>query len=213
LFIAPEIISDKKYNSKTDIWSLGVVTYFLLSGSPPFDGDDRSQLFECIKSGKFEFSGKIWDFISEDWKDFICKCLTKDNKSRPSAEELLEHVWIVDTPKSEIDENLVKESLSNLSDYANHNKFQQGVVNFLTYTWVQKEEINKLSEIFKAIDANNDGRISIDEITKYIKQVMGSSNFDEIIEIYDKIDTNKSGFIDYSEFLSATINKKMLLRK
>ena len=70
-----------------------------------------------------------------------------------------------------------------------------------------------MSEIFKAIDANNDGRISIDEITKYIKQVMGSSNFDEIIEIYDKIDTNKSGFIDYSEFLSATINKKMLLRK
>mmetsp|Transcript_29265 Transcript_29265/g.33541 ORF Transcript_29265/g.33541 Transcript_29265/m.33541 type:complete len:168 (+) Transcript_29265:258-761(+) len=45
LFIAPEICSDKKYNSKADIWSLGVVTYFLLSGTPPFDGDDRAELF------------------------------------------------------------------------------------------------------------------------------------------------------------------------
>ena len=58
LFIAPEIISDKKYNSKADIWSLGVVTYFLISGTPPFDGDSRDELFDCIKSAKFEFSGK-----------------------------------------------------------------------------------------------------------------------------------------------------------
>ena len=213
LFIAPEIISGKNYNSKADIWSLGIVTYFLLSGNPPFDGDDRDELFAAIKLAKFEFSAKIWEYISEDWKDFIRKCLTKESKSRPSAEDLLSHTWITDTPKSEIDADIARECLDNLTDYSNHNRFQQGIVNFLTYTRAQNEEINKLAQIFKSIDVNNDGTLSIVEITKYIKQIMGSSNIEEITEIYDKIDTNKSGFIDYSEFLSATINKEMLLRK
>lgn len=103
--------------------------------------------------------------------------------------------------------------MENLNNYSNHNKFQQGVVNFLTYTSVEKEEMNKLTEIFKSIDVNNDGKLSIEEIFKYIKKVMGSCNSDEINEICDKIDTDKSGYIDYSEFLSATINKKKLLRK
>ena len=107
----------------------------------------------------------------------------------------------------------MKKCLENLSDYSNHNKFQQGVINFLTYTTSHKEEIDRLSEIFKAIDVNNDGHLSKDEITKYIKEVMGSSNIEEITEIYDKVDTNKSGFIDYTEFLSAAISKNVILRK
>jgi len=126
---------------------------------------------------------------------------------------LLGHSWIIDTPQTEINQKLIKESLENLNNYSNHNKFQQGVVNFLTYTSVEKEEMNKLTEIFKSIDVNNDGKLSIEEISKYIKKVMGSCNSDEINEICDKIDMNKSGYIDYSEFLSATINKKKLLRK
>lgn len=213
LFIAPEIISDKKYNDKADIWSLGVVVYFLIWGHPPFDGDDRSELFSCIKSGIYSFGGRIWKCVSKDCKDFISKCLIKDLKVRHSAEELLEHPWIIDTPKNEIEEDLAKSCLDNLSSYSHHNKFQQGVVHFLTYTSMQKEEINKLTEIFKEIDTNNDGKLSIEEITKYYKRVMGSCNAQEIQDIYDKIDTDKSGYIDYSEFLSASINKKTLLRK
>lgn len=63
----------------------------------------------------------------------------------------------------------------------------------MTYTAAQKEEISKLSEIFKAIDTNNDGKLSADEITKYIKKVMGGCNVQEIAELYDRIDTDKSG--------------------
>lgn len=134
-------------------------------------------------------------------------------KNRPSAEVLLQHEWIVDTPTTEIGEDCIKESLTNLHTYSEFNKFQQGIVNFLTYTHSDKNEVNRLSEIFKQIDENNDGKLDVDEITKYIKQVMGTCNYDQVKEIFEKIDTDKSGYIDYSEFLSATINKKNLLRK
>ena len=213
LFIAPEIISEKKYNSAADIWSLGVVTYFLIWGHPPFDGDSRNELFETIKSGYFSFSGKIWTKVSEDCKAFISKWLTVDQKKRPSAEKLLENKWITKTPTTEIDDEVAKVCLQNLNNYSHHNKFQQGVVHFLTYTWAQKQEVNKLSDLFKKIDKNNDGKLTVDEIAQYVKDIMGNVNYQEIKEVFNQIDIDKSGYIDYSEFLSATINKKTLLRK
>mmetsp|Transcript_542 Transcript_542/g.477 ORF Transcript_542/g.477 Transcript_542/m.477 type:complete len:192 (+) Transcript_542:95-670(+) len=134
LFIAPEIISEKKYGPAADIWSLGVVTYFLICGNPPFDGDSREELFQSIKSGDFSFSNKVWTKVSEDCKDFISKCLSIDQKKRPSCEKLIEHCWITKTPTIEVDETVAKECMKNLNNYSHHNKFQQGVVHFLTYT-------------------------------------------------------------------------------
>jgi calcium-dependent protein kinase len=213
LFIAPEIIAEKKYNSKADIWSLGVVVYYLIWGYPPFDGDDRAELFSKIKSGKFSFNGKIWKWVSQDCQEFIMLCLTKDAKLRPSADRLMKHKWIVDTPQTKLEDSMVKSSLENLGNYSLQNKFQKGIIQFLTYTSSHKEEMKKLSEVFKAIDINNDGKLSIEEISIYIKKVMGSWNAEEVKEIYEKIDTDKSGYVDYSEFLSATINKRTLLRQ
>src|SRR5438105_1951482 len=70
-FIAPEILKKEKYGSKCDIWSLGVVTYSLISGKYPFELPERLQLFELIKKGHFEFSDPIWNQISEEAKSFI----------------------------------------------------------------------------------------------------------------------------------------------
>lgn len=50
LYMAPEIIANQKYDAKVDIWSLGVVTYILLSGRPPFKGKSRAEIFESIKA-------------------------------------------------------------------------------------------------------------------------------------------------------------------
>ena len=56
-YIAPEILTGK-YNEKCDIWSIGVILYILLSGKPPFNGDNDQVIMDKVKTGKFKFNSK-----------------------------------------------------------------------------------------------------------------------------------------------------------
>lgn len=69
-YIAPEVLN-KKYDSKCDIWSLGVITFILLSGIPPFNGKDDDEIFARIKRGNFSFENRVWHKVSNEAKDFI----------------------------------------------------------------------------------------------------------------------------------------------
>ena len=59
LYNAPEVL-EGKYNLKCDLWSLGVVTFMLLSGKPPFNGKDTQELDKRIKANDFDYIGEVW---------------------------------------------------------------------------------------------------------------------------------------------------------
>lgn len=96
-YVAPEILQGKRYGKEVDIWSIGVITYILLCGYPPFHDDNQAILFRQIKSGKFTFDSPYWDHVSDDAKDLIRKMLVLDPKQRWTAGQLLEHKWITGT--------------------------------------------------------------------------------------------------------------------
>jgi len=93
-YVAPEILKMKKYDSKVDLWSIGVILYILLCGFPPFTNNNRLLLYNHIKSGKYSFPSPYWDHITEEAKECIGKLLQVDSEKRLSATDLLEHVWI-----------------------------------------------------------------------------------------------------------------------
>ena len=70
-YMAPEILEGKKYDSKCDIWSLGVLLYTLLSGYSPFEASTRNDMFYKIKAAKFTFDHPEFADVSEDAKDLI----------------------------------------------------------------------------------------------------------------------------------------------
>lgn len=76
-YIAPEILKSD-YNEKCDVWSVGVILFILLSGKPPFGGDNDKEILDSVKTGMFTFSGKEWQDISQDAKDLIKAMLTYD---------------------------------------------------------------------------------------------------------------------------------------
>lgn len=101
-YVAPEVLEGKGYDLKVDCWSLGVIIYVMLCGFPPFYDEDNEKMFELIKQGQYDFPSPFWDEISSSAKDLISKLLVTDPKKRLSAEEVLQHEWLVGktTPKT-----------------------------------------------------------------------------------------------------------------
>jgi len=94
-YVAPEILKGKGYGKAVDFWSIGVILYVLLCGFPPFYEETNKKLFEKIKSGKYDFPSPYWDDISDMAKDLIRKLLVVDPSKRLTADEILEHPWVV----------------------------------------------------------------------------------------------------------------------
>ena len=93
-YVAPEILRGDKYGAEVDVWSIGVITYILLAGYPPFYDDDSKRLFKKIKEGRYFFHEEHWSNASPESMDIIRKMLTVQQKDRWSAEQLLKHPWI-----------------------------------------------------------------------------------------------------------------------
>ncbi|GAX19767.1 calcium/calmodulin-dependent protein kinase I [Fistulifera solaris] len=80
-YVAPEVLR-REYTKMCDIWSIGVITYILLCGYPPFYGDSDTQIFESVKVGRFDFPSPEWDDISKSAKAFVTEMLQKDPDKR-----------------------------------------------------------------------------------------------------------------------------------
>ncbi len=98
--MAPEIIMEEKYDQGVDVWSVGIITYILLTGRPPFTGKTKEQIFESIKNDPLLFEPKVWKKISPEAREFVEKALVKDKTKRPSSCELINHPWIKNTVKN-----------------------------------------------------------------------------------------------------------------
>ncbi|PHZ12421.1 calcium/calmodulin dependent protein kinase 2 [Rhizopus microsporus ATCC 52813] len=94
-YVAPEVLLGTGHGKPVDLWSVGVIMYTLLSGYTPFYGEDQNELFSAIMSGRYEFDDEYWSEISAEAKNLIDRLLTFDPKDRITAEEALEHPWIM----------------------------------------------------------------------------------------------------------------------
>lgn len=93
-YVAPEVLRRKPYGKAVDVWSIGVISYILLCGYPPFYHENDAELFQQIMRGDYEFDSPYWDNISSSAKDFIRRLMNVDSKARITCEECLKHPWI-----------------------------------------------------------------------------------------------------------------------
>ena len=115
-YIAPEVLNSE-YNEKCDIWSIGVILYILLSGRPPFDGNDDREIVKRVKTGEYSMSGAEFKSISQDAKDFIKAMLNFDMNARIDALSALNHTWIKKKVNEPVDTNATIAALTNLKNF------------------------------------------------------------------------------------------------
>ncbi|XP_064646952.1 death-associated protein kinase 1-like isoform X2 [Lineus longissimus] len=111
-FVAPEVINYEPLCLLTDMWSVGVITYILLSGCSPFMGDDQQETYGNITGCDFKFYDEYFSTTSELAKDFIQKLFVKDPRKRLSAAQCLSHPWIA--PKEKSQKQLMRSSSINM---------------------------------------------------------------------------------------------------
>jgi len=93
-YMAPEIIRGDPYGPEVDIWAIGVITYVMLAGFPPFDGENDVEVFASILAIRYDFPSPEWDKISSEAKNFIQSILVDSPSQRLTAMDCLQHPWI-----------------------------------------------------------------------------------------------------------------------
>ncbi|CAN0016914.1 unnamed protein product, partial [Phaeothamnion confervicola] len=94
-YVAPEILMRKPYGAPVDMWSIGVITYIILGGYPPFhDTNQQTRLYARIKRGLYRFHDEYWKDVSPEAKDLIARMLVVEPEQRITAAQALEHPYL-----------------------------------------------------------------------------------------------------------------------
>jgi serine/threonine protein kinase len=225
-YMAPEVIEQiftksgkgaRVYGEKVDIWSIGVITYMLLSGGAPFDRDGSGD-YEKIRGEHkvgVDFKGSG---IHRDAQEFIKACLTYDPEERLSSAQACEHAWImkfdgaVISGERHVPRSEAMEHVHAMQRFATFSKIKRLTLMILApqLKSVRKHQ-EKLANWFTELDTHQTGRISMDELEAGLKHLgIHTKHPDDpdpdavdIKKLFDCLDEDHTGRVRYTEYLAA----------
>eukprot|EP00597_Dinobryon_sp_UTEXLB2267_P002858 CAMPEP_0170076906 /NCGR_PEP_ID=MMETSP0019_2-20121128/13831_1 /TAXON_ID=98059 /ORGANISM="Dinobryon sp., Strain UTEXLB2267" /LENGTH=706 /DNA_ID=CAMNT_0010288919 /DNA_START=132 /DNA_END=2249 /DNA_ORIENTATION=+ len=180
-YTAPEVLNGN-YDHRCDVWSLGVLCYMLLSGSPPFFGKSVEDVYHSILNKEANFNDKKFKHISNSCMDFMKRLLVREVRYRPTSAEALRHPFISGAsffPKYDnIRPGEIAEHASGALSLLSINKINQIMDSFMIYVRADNltralmkmvahsfgsTELNQFREEFQAIDRTGTGSISMSD--------------------------------------------------
>lgn len=204
--MAPQVLRGV-YTSQADLWSIGVITYMLLSNTKPFYGKKRRHVVSKILKGSYKFYSPSWGNISDEAQNFVINLLQVDPKLRMNASAALEHDWFSkEFPLSDRAPN--QEMMDSVHDTIVHygavSEFKKMALMVIAHKSTT-EEIFGLRQAFDAFDTANNGTISLEEFKAAMEKSEVKYSEKDIEKIFQSIDVGADGEIYYLEFLAATL--------
>lgn len=191
MYMAPEIMKYKKYDTKADLWSLGVIFYQMLTGKTPYTARSHSELMNNIENQDIVFPKCI--NVTKEGLDLLLKLLQKKSDERMTWEELFKHIWLND------------ENIEHLFQTTHINNLNNNRYNDITNSVIDNND----DEIFSIEIENED----FDNTTSFNKnnEIM-KNNFNNYLEdtkfdpVKISIIENEEDTEDTSLFLSETFD-------
>merc|ERR1712232_408338 len=210
-YVAPQVLAGK-YDQLSDLWSCGVIMYVLLCGYPPFFGETDAEVLSKVRLGNFSFNAADWKNVSEDAKNLIRMLLKMNPRDRYTAEQALNHEWIKNKAPKATGGALQEGMVQNLRGFRSQNKLKKAALQIIA-NQLNEEQIKALRDTFMSLDANGDGKLTINEMKDGIKKAGLKEIPPDLQQIMEDIDSDGSGVIDYTEFLAATLDKRTYLKE
>ena len=219
-YMAPELYDEGTiYDSSVDMWAIGVVAYMLLSGKRPFHHADPRVKADQIRNDPLRFSERQWEHVSDDAKDFCLQLMQKRPRDRLSATAARDHRWIQHTSsvhaiadashgrfQRRFQSVSVIQSLNAFTEADDLKKLALEVIAFST----PPSKLKELREMFVKIDVDDSGTLSLDEF-KAAMALHPDVPQDRVEQIFNTMDHEGSGEVDYSMFLSAMLGRRRSL--
>ena len=203
-YMSPEMIEGHSC-PQSDIWSVGIIVYLMLTGKYAFDAKEGENLYNKIKHNEIDMEPLIESECSEEAKDFIVRCLKKKYQERMTTAECLEHAWITKFCVKKNSNLLNEDTVDTLLDFANKNALQKEIYYFIAKI-SSEGDINKLKQFFNQLDVDNSGTLTIEEVETAFRQINIDITEEELKQIWDGLDFHKDGQVNYSEFLAAMVS-------
>jgi Ca2+-binding EF-hand superfamily protein len=214
--VAPEIILGH-YDEKSDIWSLGVITYLLLSGETPFGGLDGENLLlvkQNIMRAQLQFEpADVWENVSADAISFVKNLLKQDPLQRPTAKRAQKDNWIqIWAKKDTKGAKLNTKTINALMQFKEQSDMQKLLSEVLSFTLLPEQIVDLRSE-FEKIDKDGDGEISLKAMKSVLMQnaeagALGALTENEVEMLFESIRVRKhEPTIRWHEFLAAGLSQ------
>jgi calcium-dependent protein kinase len=198
-YLAPEVI-ESSYDDKSDMWSVGIITYILLTGNPPYKGKDNASIIKQVKASPFILTDDKVQGLSLDSVDFHNRLLSIDSSLRISASDAISHPWI--SQYRDHKGESINLTLENLKQFNCQSKLKEAVHIFLASQIIGNEELKEIRKNFQALDKDGNGKITKSELMEEYCKVMEFKEADKLVDsILMKLDQDNDGNIDYTEFL------------
>lgn len=215
-YVAPEVLR-REYTKSCDIWSIGVITYILLCGYPPFYGDSDTQIFESVKVGKFDFPSPEWDDISQTAKEFVILMLKKNPKDRPTAADALKHAWLREQLGFEhVPKTAISHSGSRFGEFSKYlalKRLKKAALGQIAAHLTQSE-VGTLEEIFRSLDHNGDGTITMVDLNEAIEQGNFNAEVKEGLNgLRRDLSVTGEAKLNYRDFVAATMDRSLAMRE
>ena len=118
-YVSPEVL-EGNYDKRCDLWAVGVLTFMMLAGSPPFYGNNEIEIFSKVRTIDYDFAEEDWKDRSKEVQTFIFKLLNPNPDKRLTAEEAIEHEWLKTARK---DHTIPKSIIERLRKFRKPKKF------------------------------------------------------------------------------------------
>lgn len=208
-YLAPEALS-REMGPESDLWSLGVIAYALLSGSMPFVGSD-AQMMTAIRSGKYSRSKLTRTGTSQAAQDFVEKLLVVHSQKRLTVEQALNHPWISNhagdlrahhacrfRPLTTDLNGFLKEALIS---YASQPLFRRIIMHDMAWC-LSYYERKSMGDVFWYVDPTHQGRVSLRRIEQELQGHLSREVLAKVMNALTDLDADNDGEIGYTALLS-----------